>query len=61
MKVADLTEEQLQTLIRRTLEDVLAERFDETEALVERVVASIQSGDRGLPLEEAARALGLDW
>ena len=66
MKLAELTLEELQTIIRRTVEDVLAEWLDEAdlplrEDLVERVRASIASGDRGVPIEEAARRLGLDW
>ncbi len=66
MKVADLTVDELQALIRQTVEDVLAEWLDESQLLVrdelaQRIRASIASGDRGTPIEEAARRLGLDW
>jgi len=66
MKVADLTVDELQALIRQTVEDVLAEWLDESELpvrdeLAERIRTSIASGDRGAPIEEAARRLGLDW
>ncbi len=66
MKVADLTVDGLQALIRQTVEDVLAEWLDESELpvrdeLAERIRASIASGDRGTPIEETARRLVLDW
>ena len=66
MKVADLTVEELQELIRATIEDVLGEYAIDSDGAVKadvaaRLRASLDSGNRGIPLEEAAKALGLDW
>ncbi len=66
MRVADLTVEELENLIRATVEAVLDEYVVEDDgamkpAFIERLRASLASGDRGVPLEEAARSLGLDW
>lgn len=65
MKVAELTVEELQSLIRETVEEVLAERFDESSPpvqadLVDRLSAPADAGaDR--PAAEVARHLGLQW
>ena len=67
MKVSELTVEQLQELIRNSVEQVMAELLDPdrglelTDELQERLLRQGELSDRGMPIEEAAKRLGLEW
>ena len=67
MKVSELTIEQLQELIRDSFEQVMAELLDPdrglelTDELQERLLRPGELSDRGMPIEEAAKRLGLEW
>ncbi len=65
MKVAELTVEELQTLIRETVEAVLAEHFDESALPLRTDVAerlrAVPDSAQDTPVAEVARRLGLDW
>ena len=67
MKVSDLTVQQLQELIRDSVEDALSDVLDPdhglelTDELRERLQRAAARSDRGMPIEEAAKRLGLEW
>lgn len=70
MQVKDLSVEQLTTLIRYTVEQCLEEYFgdpDEGKEIKEEFKQELleslkrtQAGERGIPLEEAIKKLGLN-
>ena len=67
----DLSKEELKSLIRETIEEVLFELFgDPDEGLelrpevrerLKRSLERVQRGERGLSAEEAAEKAGLNW
>jgi len=67
MKVSELTVEQLQEVIRASLEDALGELLDSDRVLEvtnewrSRLRRAAEANDRGMPIEEVAKRLGLDW
>ena len=67
MKVSDLTVQQLQELIRDSVEDALGDLLDPDRGLEltdewrERLQRAAERNDRGIPIEEAAKRLGLVW
>lgn len=67
MKVADLTPEELKSIVREAVIETLSElleRDDEgelSEAFVQRVRASLSDSSPRLPAEEVANRLGLTW
>ncbi|MFB2835165.1 hypothetical protein [Floridanema evergladense] len=71
MQVKDMTVEQLSDLIRHIVEQCLDEYFgdpDEGKEIKEEVRQQLleqmkrkEAGERGIPLEEVVKQLGLDW
>ncbi len=71
MGTKDLSKEELKSLIRETIEEVLFELFgDPDEGLelrpevrerLKRSLERVQRGERGLSAEEAAKKAGLNW
>jgi hypothetical protein len=70
-RVTDLTVEQLRRLIETTVEEKLLEMFgdpdeglelqDEIKARLRRSLEAEQEGARGIPADEVAAQLGLEW
>jgi len=66
MNVADLTVEDLKALIRQAVEEAIAGLIDEPvdtplrDEFKALMKASLAAGQRGVPLDEVARELGLD-
>jgi hypothetical protein len=71
MKIKELTVEQLQALIEDTIEakmdeilgdpDEGLELRDEVKAKLRKSLAATERGGKGIPIEEVARKLGLEW
>lgn len=70
MQVKDMTVEQLQNLVRHTVEQCLEEYFGDPyrgeeikEEVKQRLLESMkktQAGERGIPVEEAYKKLGIN-
>ena len=67
MKVADLSMEELEALVRRKVDEALAEREDDDEDQLEfredfvaEVHEALAATDPGVSADEARRILGLD-
>ena len=70
-KVKDLTVEQFKVLIQEAVEEKLQEvisdsdfRLQLREEIKERLrssLAAMQGGEKGIPIDQAARQAGLDW
>jgi len=71
MKVKELTVEQFKGLIQEAIEEKLEELIGDPdlglelrEEVKERLrssLAAMESGQKGIPVEEVARQAGLDW
>jgi hypothetical protein len=71
MKVIELTVEQLQTMIEEAVEAKLQELVgdpdeglelrDEVKAKLRKSLSATERGGKGIPIEEVARKLGLEW
>jgi hypothetical protein len=71
MKIKELTVEQLQALIEDTIEAKMDEILgdpdegldlrDEVKAKLRKSLAATERGEKGIPIEEVARKLGLEW
>jgi hypothetical protein len=71
MQIKDLTTEDLKTLIRETVQEVLHDYLDDPDAglsLRPAVKAQLEaaqvrraSGQRGIPAAAVAKQFGLDW
>jgi rRNA-processing protein FCF1 len=71
MQVKDLTTEELKALIRETVMETLEDLLDDPDEgkeirpeIKQQLLESLQrtrSGERGIPAEEVARRLGLNW
>ena len=69
MKVKELTIEQLKMLIDEAVEDKLAEILgdpdrgleltDEAKHRIEEALAALKRGEKGIPLEELSREMGI--
>jgi hypothetical protein len=65
MKVADLTVQQLELLVRQIVDDRIAERLGDDDwpmdpDFVERIVRSIESDEARIPASEVAARLGIE-
>lgn len=67
MKVADLTMDELEALVRRKVDEALAERDEDDEDglelrqdFIEEMQEALAATDPGVGLDEARRILGLD-
>jgi hypothetical protein len=71
MKVKELTVEEFKILIQEAIEEKLEEMTGDPdlglelrEEIKERLrnsLAAMQSGQKGVPIDEVARQAGLDW
>lgn len=71
MQVKDMTTEELKALIRETVAQTLQELLDDPdrgkelkEDVKQKLLQSLkqtEAGVRGVPAEEVAKNLGLDW
>ncbi|NEP63195.1 MAG: hypothetical protein F6K31_40865 [Symploca sp. SIO2G7] len=71
MQVKDMTVEELKALIRQTVAETLGEFIDDPDSGLElkeevrqQLIDSLketEAGIRGVPAQEVARKLGLDW
>jgi hypothetical protein len=71
MQIKDLTTDDLKTLIRETVQEVLDGYLEDPDAgltLRPKVQANLEatrvriaSGQRGIPAAEVAKQFGLDW
>jgi hypothetical protein len=71
MQIKDMTDDELKTLIRETVEETLEEFLGDPdegkeirEEVKERLLQSRkrrEAGIRGVPAEEVAKKLGLKW
>ncbi len=71
MQVKDLTIEELKCLIQETVTETLETLLSEPDGdkqlkpeVVEELIESLQrtqDGERGIPAEEVAKKLGLNW
>jgi hypothetical protein len=71
MKVKELTVEEFKILIQETIEQKLEEVIGDPdlglelrEEIKERLrssLAAVQRGEKGIPIEEVAKQVGLDW
>jgi len=71
MQVKDMTIEELKALIRQTVAETLGEFIDDPDSGLElkaevrqQLIDSLQeteAGVRGVPAQEVAKKLGLDW
>ena len=71
MKVKDLTVEELKVLIEETVEEKLQEILGDPdegleikEEVIERLkhsMAAIKKGEQGIPIEQVAKKLGINW
>lgn len=71
MQIKDLTIDELKTVIRQTVVETLDEYLDDPDEGLElreevklRLAQSLnktQAGERGIPAEEVAKKLGLNW
>lgn len=71
MKVKELTVEQFKNLVQEAIEEKLAEIIGDPdlglelrEEIKERLrnsLAARQRGEKGIPIDEVARQVGLDW
>ncbi|NET55967.1 MAG: hypothetical protein F6K47_07295 [Symploca sp. SIO2E6] len=71
MQVKEMTVDELKTLIRQTVTETLEEFIDDPDSGLElkpevkqQLIESLQetqAGIRGVPAEEVAQKLGLDW
>ena len=71
MKVNELTVEEFKTLIQEAVEEKLEEMIGDPdqglelrEEIRERLrssLAAMQGGEKGIPVEQVARRVGLDW
>ncbi|MFO7773069.1 MAG: hypothetical protein R6V59_03910 [Dehalococcoidia bacterium] len=71
MKVKELTVEQFKTLIQEAIEEKLEEVLGDPdeglelrEEVKERLRSSLaarEAGERGIPMDQVAREVGLDW
>ena len=71
MKVKELTVEQLKMLIDEAVEDKLAEILgdpdrglelkEEVKARLRDSLAAVKRGEKGIPIEQVAKELGLEW
>lgn len=71
MQVKDLTTDELKALIRETVMETLEDLLDDPDEgkevrpeIKQQLLESLQrtrSGERGIPAEEVARRLGLNW
>ena len=71
MKVKELTVEQFKDLVQEAIEEKLEEILGDPdlglelrEEIKERLRSSLaarQHGEKGIPIEEVARRVGLDW
>lgn len=71
MQIKDMTADELKALIRHTVEETLEEFFgdpDEGKEIKEEVKQRLldsrkrrKAGFRGIPAEEVAKKLGLNW
>jgi hypothetical protein len=71
MKVKELTVEEFKKLVQDTIEEKLQELIGDPDAGLElreevkkrlrNSLAARRRGEKGIPIEEVARRLGLDW
>ncbi len=71
MQIKDLTTDELKALIRETISETLQELLDEPdwgrelkEEVKQRLTRSlkqVEAGDHGIPAEEVAKKIGLNW
>lgn len=71
MQIKDLTTDELKTLIRNTISETLQELLDDPdwgkelkEEVKQRLIRSLKqtkAGDVSIPVEEAAKKMGLNW
>ncbi|MBI2907757.1 MAG: hypothetical protein HYX92_08895 [Chloroflexi bacterium] len=71
MKVADLSLEELRALIDEMLEEKLEailgdpdrglELREEVRERLKKSLAAVKRGERGIPAEQVAKELGLEW
>ncbi|KAM3100236.1 hypothetical protein ACKFKG_01645 [Phormidesmis sp. 146-35] len=71
MQVKDLTTDELKALIRETVVEVLEEFLDDPDEgreirpeVKQQLIESLkrtQAGERGIPMSEVAKKLGLNW
>lgn len=71
MRVKELTEEQLKTLIQEAVEEKLEEILgdpdqglklrEDVKKRLKRSLAAVESGEKGIPIEQVAKEIGLDW
>jgi len=71
VRVAELTVDELKQIVREAVEQQMAEMLsdpdeglelrEEIEARLRRSLAAERSGARGIPAQEVAAQLGLEW
>ncbi|MDP2730444.1 MAG: hypothetical protein Q8O55_08170 [Dehalococcoidales bacterium] len=71
MKVNELTVEQLKTLIQEAVEEKLQELLgdpdqglelrEDIKERLEQSLTAVRGGDWGIPVEQVAKEIGLDW
>jgi hypothetical protein len=70
MQIKDLTTDELKSLIRETISETLQELLDdldggrelkEVKQRLTRLLKQLEAGDHGIPVEEVAKKIGLNW
>ncbi len=71
MKVTELSVEQLKALIEEMIEEKLQDYLgdpdeglelrEEVRTRLEESLAAVRRGEKGIPIEEVAKKLGLEW
>ncbi len=71
MKVKELSVEQLRALIEEMIEEKLQEYLgdpdeglelrEEVRTRLEESLAAVRRGEKGIPIEQVAKKLGLEW